>query len=191
MHYSKEEGNQYVLGYNILRVDADLTRKRLVSPSSCNFTHVWLRTINVESVFYILKLGLKGVSDIDCVDLENEHVTSVNVPQNFFSEWSNVHPVNWDGKLALAGIEKGRLRVWVLENYKKRKWVKSKIVIPLTFMKDYPTMLSQNMVPYAAKDNRICWFHVDGESRDAFYLDIESKKIEFRTCSIILEIHLG
>ncbi|CAI9784455.1 unnamed protein product [Fraxinus pennsylvanica] len=181
IHYSKDEGNRKVLVYTVFRVGNCLTWKRLDSPSSCNHRIVWPTTKVLGTVFYSIKLGLMGDYDIDCLDLENDRITNtIKVPQDFFSEWRNIWLVDCEGKLSLARVEQKHLNIWVLENYKLHKWADSKINVPLTFMKDYPSMSSENIAPYSVQGNRVWMYHAKHDHQ-IFVFDIESRKVMFKT----------
>lgn len=178
----QEEGDIHTKRYNILSIN-DLTWK-YVDSTSCDPTKFQVRKLHAETKFYLFKLGLVGDSYFDCLDLENDRITrDIKIPRKLFLDWKNVHALNWkDGKLALACIDqKQQLNLWILEDDKKNKWAETKITISLTFLKDYPSMSSQNIIPWTVKENQIWWYHVTHDSQDIFVFDIESREVDFQT----------
>lgn len=56
----------------------------------------------------------------------------------------------------------------------------SKISIPLTFLKDYPSMSSENITPYWVTENRVWMYHAKHDYQ-IFMFDIDTRNVMFMT----------
>ncbi|XP_073030150.1 F-box protein At1g30790-like [Primulina eburnea] len=95
--------------------------------------------ILINDVFYIIKGSENGDSKLICIEMEKEQIVLVSIPSNLFSDRDTIWPLCWNSAtLSFVNIVKQRLHVWILEDYRKKRWGRNKIDIPLTFLKDFP-----------------------------------------------------
>ncbi|XP_075655152.1 putative F-box protein At3g10240 [Castanea sativa] len=112
-------------------------------------------------------------TEIVSLDLENESFNSNIMPQGLFSDWEKVWALDWNGSLSFAFRVEEAINVMVLEDYKKLKWGKEIIVVPLAFMNSTSDLM-ENPVPLLTRSGDL-WFRVKDKKLMAY--NIESKKI--------------
>ncbi|KAK3207021.1 hypothetical protein Dsin_021067 [Dipteronia sinensis] len=78
------------------------------------------------------------------------------LPQGLFSNLSEVLIFIWNGCLAFGDLVEEKLNLIVLEDYRMHKWSKTKIVVPLTFLKENPDLKKQ--VPICLCKDKV-WFY--------------------------------
>ncbi|KAL6513750.1 hypothetical protein OROHE_019610 [Orobanche hederae] len=170
-----------VLIYNILSLGTDSSKwKRFDSSFLCNRRNVVRRTSRLGgTVFYNMRFT-NQLLYIECLDLENETITSIEVPRHSFydSEHIITH-INWNGKLALASVEQEELNVRVLEDHMNREWVEISISIPSRPFVDFlsPDISIKDVLPCSVHDNLIHW--TKRTSCRLFSFDTRSKKFEW------------
>ncbi|KAL8145758.1 hypothetical protein AgCh_003780 [Apium graveolens] len=105
-----------------------------------------------DGVLYILALLAVESSNpmIICVDLVNEACTTHYAPQTLLFNWYEVNFQLWKGKPSIIFIVEEKLNIWILEDYKTRKWA-DPIVILLPFLEQNPFM--KKVVPYIYEDD--------------------------------------
>ncbi|KAL0398716.1 UNVERIFIED_CONTAM: F-box protein [Sesamum radiatum] len=124
-------------GFKILTIGPNATWRMVEFPFSCKLgiVRVYIRVLH--EVYYMIRLPKSaGTCDAEvvCLEMENEQLSRIKIPDNLFLDWRRVWPVDWDGKLSLGGVENDKLHVWVLESVKEQRWADRKIVIPLSFI---------------------------------------------------------
>lgn len=107
------------------------------------------------------------------LDLESESFKSTIMPKGLFSNWEKVWALDWNGCLSFAVRVEEVINVIVLEDYKKLKCGKEKIVIPLEFTNSTPNLM-EDLVPLLAQNGDL-WFWVKDKGFMAY--NIESGKI--------------
>ena len=118
-------------------------------------------------------------TEIVSLDLENERFNSNIMPQGLFSDWEKVWALDWNGSLSFAFRVEVVINVMVLEDYKKLKWGKEMIVVPLAFMNSTSDLM-ENPVPLLARSGDL-WFWVKDKKLMAY--NIESKTINHTIAS--------
>ncbi|KAM7500902.1 hypothetical protein LguiA_025316 [Lonicera macranthoides] len=106
--------------------------------------------------FRVFKVGLDIFEEILSLDLGTESFTITNVPKGLYRDTGNVWALDWYGKLGVADMVKGDLRVLVLEDYKKGLWAEREIIVPLVFTKEYEAVKA-DLVPVLVEVDSI-WF---------------------------------
>ena len=109
-------------------------------------------------------------TEIVSLDLENESFNSNIMPQGLFSDWEKVWPLDWNGSFSFAFRVEEVINVMVLEDYKKLKWGKEMIVVPLAFMNSTSDLM-ENPVPLLARSGDL-WFWVKDKKLMAYKFTI-------------------
>ncbi|KAK4439295.1 F-box protein [Sesamum alatum] len=128
-------------GVKILTVGTNATWRIVEFPFSCKLGIVRIDIKVLDEVYYMIRLPKSaGTCDAEivCLELKNEQISRIKIPDGLFLDWRRVGAVDWEGKMSLGAVEKEKLHVWVLESVREQKWADRKIVIPLTFMKEKP-----------------------------------------------------
>ncbi|KAJ6728717.1 hypothetical protein OIU74_006729 [Salix koriyanagi] len=130
----------------------------------------------------IIEFCSRFVAELVSFDLESETFTTVVLPHRLFSDWRKVWAINWNGFLAFASSKlQENLNVMVLEEYKNMNWVKEKITVPLSFLKNRNGNDSiEDLVPLAAKSGEL-WFWL--KTNEIIGCDLETMKI---TATVLL-----
>ena len=140
-------------GCQVLTIEKDDQWRDLEVPSSQGNKVLRVRLINTqrEVVHYTMVIldGTEIYVKIYTFDFENECFSTTNstLTQGSFTRSSKVSVMAWDGCLSYAEVKEEALNVWVLEDYKKKRWSKRKIVLPLTFLKENHIKL-KNLIFY-------------------------------------------
>ncbi|KAL0305879.1 UNVERIFIED_CONTAM: F-box protein [Sesamum radiatum] len=130
-------------GFKILTIGPNATWRMIEFPFSLKLGIVRVDIKVLREVYYMIRLPKSaGTCDAEvvCLEMENEQVTRMKIPDSLFLDWRRVGPVDWDGKLSLGGVENKKLHVWALESVREQRWANRKIVIPLPFMKESPEL---------------------------------------------------
>ncbi|KAJ6292216.1 hypothetical protein OIU78_024395 [Salix suchowensis] len=123
----------------------------------------------------IIEFCSRFVAELVSFDLESETFTTVVLPHRLFSDWRKVWAINWNGFLAFASRLQENLNVMMLEEYKNMNWVKEKITVPLSFLKNRNGNDSiEDLVPLAAKSGEL-WFWL--KTNEIIGCDLETMKI--------------
>lgn len=115
--------------------------------------HFLYRMSSSEGVLYILALHAAESSNpmIIRVDLVNEACTTHYAPQSLLFKWFEVNFQLWKGKPSIIFVVEEKLNIWILEDYKTRKWA-NPIVILLPFLEQNPFL--KTVVPYIYEDDK-------------------------------------
>lgn len=154
----------------VLTLGTDLNWRSIDIPRSSKFQGCDKKGTSTKRIADVLFLARYGFSEVVCIEMQTECITTVEIPPAFFSDWEDIRAFRWNDKFSLARVERERLNIWVLENYKKQKWAERKEVISLEFMRKFPDMrklryheLKNNWLwIFAADDNQIA-YHVRAE----------------------------
>ncbi|GMY37046.1 F-box protein At5g65850-like [Fagus crenata] len=139
-------------GCQVLTIEKDDQWRELEVPSSQGNKVLQVSLINIpkEVVHYTMVImdGTEIYVKIYTLDFENECFSTTNstLTQGSFTRSSKVSIIGWDGCLSYAEVTEEALNVWVLEDYKEKRWSKRKIVLPLTFLKENHINMKKNLI---------------------------------------------
>ncbi|KAF3614161.1 hypothetical protein FXO38_33413 [Capsicum annuum] len=99
---------------------------------------------------------MEEVDDIqvDVLDMVNEtYIGRTTFPRaSFFPELGMLHLLDWNGRLSFAQLLKDELHVLVLDDHIKLKWVETKRIIKMNFLKS-STYHKEEQITFHACDN--------------------------------------
>ncbi|KAK0578555.1 hypothetical protein LWI29_012246 [Acer saccharum] len=173
-------------GYEVLNIDRDDKWRPLKFPipekSQTKQRATYELVFSNETIYNVRKDG-DGPNvyiDVCSFDIESERFFNNTLPHGFFSNLSEVMVIDWDGCVAFGDIVEEKLNVVLLENHKMHKWSETKIVIPLTFLKENPDIKKLDCVSIC-DSNKLCFYleHKDGDDHKElqFVYDIQLRKL--------------
>ncbi|KAK7832303.1 hypothetical protein CFP56_026605 [Quercus suber] len=110
----------------------------------------------------------KNSFEMVSLDLESESFKSTIMPKGLFSNWEKVWALDWNGCLSFAVRVEEVINVVVLEDYKKLKWGKEKIVIPLAFTNSTPNLM-EDLVPLFAQNGLVGYIYTASSDDVPFF----------------------
>lgn len=167
------------LGCEVLTIGTDSSWRSIDIPDTSYDPKIYkLRNcILINGIFYIMKDSEYGDATLICIEMQKEQFVQVNIPPNLFSDWDTIRPMRWDrATLSVVNIDKQRLHVWILEDYRKNRWGKNKIDIPLTFLKDFPDLDEDPYIRAITDD--ILLFIVKAEH--AIFYSIKTASVKYK-----------
>lgn len=137
-----------------------------------------MSTIFIDEIYHCARFHEDGSGEIVSFDLNKEDFTCLKVSENFLPDWRKVRIIGWNKKPAVYSVVQHELHVWVLEDYKKQKWADRKIIVPLTFLWEDPS-IKECYIQYRVQSG-IVWFKVSCNKVLAYC--IESKEVVSTIC---------
>lgn len=122
-----------------------LLKRHFVKPNQTGTAHY------VE----IIRAGQDLYLEVKSLDLWTECFVTTRLPEGVFGDLEKVFAFNWNHLLAVGEIVEEALSVLVLEDFKDHKWSKNKIVVPLKFLKDNPSLKNQIRAPIRVNDGKL------------------------------------
>nr|GMD48965.1 putative F-box protein At3g52320 [Ipomoea batatas] len=79
--------------------------------------------LSIGKIFHVVTMNDQD-GNIMLVNVEEESITTIKIPENLFSNWRYVMPREWNSKLSLFSYEGYQLSIWVPMNNNKNQWAK-------------------------------------------------------------------
>ncbi|KAK0579352.1 hypothetical protein LWI29_025016 [Acer saccharum] len=131
-----------------------------------------------KDILYCIKQDGHGSNfsiEVCSLDMRSERFFNNTLPLGLFTNPLKVFVFKWNGFLAFGDIVEEKLNLIVLEDHKMHKWSETKIVIPLTFVKENPDLLK--LIPAFFHDHKFWFRSKQRDDKVMFTYDTQSRKI--------------
>ncbi|KAI9198617.1 hypothetical protein LWI28_019178 [Acer negundo] len=173
-------------GFEVLNLDRDDKWRPLEFPILKNFqTRQWASyqlILSNDTIYNVRQdgYGSNVYIDVCSFDMRSECFFNNTLPQCFFSDLSKVMVLDWNSCVAFGDIVEDKLNVVVLEDHKMHKWSETKIVIPLTFLKENPDIKKLDCASFC-DSSKLSFYseHKDGDDHQEllFVYDTQLRKL--------------